>query len=77
MLGKRVRELVFIMFTMLLILVLAAAVVVYAAFPHRGLDVPRYPWVGEAMRKAVRSLPTLDNHRVGRHAEGRARQHAP
>ena len=55
------------MFAMLLIMVLAAVVVVYAAYPHRGLDVPRYPWVGELMRKGVRALPTVDNRRERQH----------
>ena len=70
---ERFETLVFIMFAMLLILVLAGAVVVYAAFPHRGVDVPRYPWVGEAMRKGVRALPTLDNQRE----DEREHEHAP
>jgi hypothetical protein len=46
---------------MLVILVLAGAVVLYVAFPHRGEDVPHLPWVGRAMRKGVDSAPTLDN----------------
>jgi hypothetical protein len=46
---------------MLVILVLAGAVVLYVAFPHRGEDVPHLPWVGRAMRKGVASAPTLDN----------------
>lgn len=60
---ERFETLVLITITMLVILAVAAAVVVYAAFPHRGMDVPRLPWVGEAMRKGVRALPTLDNQR--------------
>lgn len=47
-------------FAMLLVLVLAAAVVAYVAFPHRGQEVPGAPWLGEAMEKARRSLATLD-----------------
>jgi hypothetical protein len=43
------------------IVLLAVLVVVYVAYPHRGEDVPSVPWVGEAMRKGVRRLPTLDN----------------
>jgi hypothetical protein len=49
--------------TMLLIVLIAGVVVLYVAFPHRGEDVPRTPWVGEAMRKGVGMLPTLDNQR--------------
>ena len=47
-------------FVMLAILVLAGLVVLYVAFPHRGEDVPAAPWVGEAMRKGVAVLPTID-----------------
>jgi len=50
-----------ILLVMLGIVVLAALVVVYVAFPHRGHDVPSAPWVGDAMRKGVNLLPTLDN----------------
>jgi hypothetical protein len=46
---------------MLVILVLAGTVVVYVAFPHRGEEMPHAPWVGDAMRKGVDLLPTLDN----------------
>jgi hypothetical protein len=50
-----------ILLVMLGIVVLAGLVVVYVAFPHRGHDVPSAPWVGDAMRKGVNRLPTLDN----------------
>lgn len=46
---------------MLVILVLAALVVLYVAFPHRGEDVPAAPWLGDALRRGVESAPTLDN----------------
>jgi hypothetical protein len=52
-----------IVVAMLLIMILAGAVVLYVAFPHRGEDVPHTPWVGDAMRKGVEMLPTLDNQR--------------
>lgn len=52
-----------IVFAMLGILALAALVVLYVAFPHRGEDVPHTPWVGDALRKGVDRLPTLDNQR--------------
>ena len=52
-----------IVLTMLLILALAGLVVLYVAFPHRGEEVPHTPWVGEAMRKGVKALPTVDNQR--------------
>jgi hypothetical protein len=53
--------LIFIVIAMFLIVLLAVLVVVYVAYPHRGEDVPNAPWVGEAMRKGVSLLPTLDN----------------
>lgn len=52
-----------IVLTMLVIMVLAAVVVLYVAFPHRGEEMPRTPWVGDAMKKGVNRLPTLDNQR--------------
>jgi hypothetical protein len=48
---------------MLVIMVLAAVVVLYVAFPHRGEEMPHTPWVGDAMKKGVNMLPTLDNQR--------------
>ena len=53
-----------VVLAMLAILVLAGAVVLYVAYPHRGEEVPHTPWVGEAMRKGVDALPTLDNQRA-------------
>jgi hypothetical protein len=44
---------------MLVILVLAALVVTYAAYPHRGEEVPAAPWLGDAMAKAVDAAPTI------------------
>jgi hypothetical protein len=51
----------FLVVAMLVILVLAGAVVLYVAFPHRGEDVPHLTWVGRLMRKGVQNVPTLDN----------------
>lgn len=48
-------------------LVIAAAVVLYVAFPRRGADVPHAPWLGDALKKGVEALPTIDNT-VGRDA---------
>jgi hypothetical protein len=48
---------------MLLILVLAGVVAAYAAFTHRGADVPAVPWVGDAMERAVAAVPTLPGER--------------
>jgi hypothetical protein len=54
---------IWLVLTMLAIMLVAGVVVIYVAFPHRGEDVPNAPWVGEAMRKGVQRLPTLDNQR--------------
>ncbi|WP_295660489.1 hypothetical protein [uncultured Nocardioides sp.] len=58
-----------IILTMLLVLVAATGVVVYVAWPHRGADVPGAPWLGDAMRKGVERLPTLeeDQHADAQH----------
>jgi hypothetical protein len=42
-------------------LVLAGLVAIYVAYPHRGEEVPHLPWLGEAMKRGVDALPTLDN----------------
>jgi|1186.fasta_scaffold119443_2 hypothetical protein len=54
---------IWIILAMLLIVAVAGLVVVYVAFPHRGEEMPHTPWVGEALRKGVKRLPTLDNQR--------------
>ena len=46
---------------MLPIVVIAVLVVTFVAFPHRGEDVPKAPWLGEAMSNLADVLPTLDN----------------
>jgi hypothetical protein len=50
-----------ILLAMVFIVALAGLIVLYVAYPHRGEDVPNAPWVGDAMRKGVNLLPTLDN----------------
>lgn len=55
-----------IVLVMLGIVVLAAAVVVYVAYPHRGQDVPAAPWLGRLMRRGVTSLPTLEHEDADR-----------
>lgn len=42
-------------------LLVAAAVVLYVAYPHRGEQMPVLPQVGEAMRKGADALPTLED----------------
>ena len=49
-----------IVVVVLVALVLAAAVLVYVAFPYRGEETPGHPAVGAAMRRGVESLPTID-----------------
>jgi hypothetical protein len=49
-----------IVVVLLLALVLAAVVMVYAAYPYRGEQTPVTPRLGDAMRRGVRSLPTVD-----------------
>ena len=44
-------------------LLVAAAVVLYVAYPRRGEAVPHTPWLGTALRRTVHRLPTLDNQR--------------
>lgn len=48
-----------IILVMLFVLVAAAIVVVYVAYPHRGEQVPVVPQLGDAMRKGVDALPTI------------------
>jgi hypothetical protein len=56
-----VSRVIWILFAMLGIILLAGLVMLYVAYPHRGEEVPNAPWVGDAMRKGVNLLPTLDN----------------
>lgn len=42
-------------------LLIAAAVVLYVAYPRRGEEVPHAPWLGSVMKRGVDSLPTIDN----------------
>ncbi len=53
-----------IVIAMLVIVAIAAAVVAYVAFPHRGEDLPGATWLGDAMSRAVESLPTVDDEVV-------------
>ncbi|MCW2858134.1 MAG: hypothetical protein JWR52_3749 [Marmoricola sp.] len=51
----------FLVFAMLVILIIAAAVVVYVAYPHRDQEVPGAPWLGEALKRGVEAMPTLEH----------------
>ncbi len=50
-----------IILMMTLGVLVAGAVAVYVAYPHRGEDMPLVPQLGDAMRKGVDSLPTLED----------------
>ena len=56
---------------MLVILVIAGAVVLYVAYPHRGEEVPGAPWLGDAMKRGVDTVGDL----LEAPAESRHRQH--
>jgi hypothetical protein len=49
-----------IVVVLLVALVLAAAVMLYVAYPYRGEQTPVSPLLGQAMRRGVEALPTLD-----------------
>jgi hypothetical protein len=49
-----------ILLVMLLCVAIAALVVVYVAYPHRGEEVPHVPWLGAGLMRGRQKLPTLD-----------------
>ncbi len=49
-----------IVLVMAVILVVSVLVLTYAAFPHRGHDLPAAPWLGQAMAKAADAVPTIE-----------------
>jgi hypothetical protein len=63
-----------IVVVLLLALVLAAAVIVYVAYPYRGEQTPVHPAVGNAMRRSVQSLPTIDVAEAESRADHRAQK---
>ena len=50
-----------IVLMMTLGVLVAGAVAVYVAYPHRGEELPVVPQLGDAMRKGVDALPTLED----------------
>lgn len=54
---------------LLLSLAVAGAVVLYVAYPRRGAEVPHAPWLGQAMKRGVEALPTLDNQSAAARSE--------
>ena len=63
---------VVLVLSMLAILVIAGAVVVYVAYPHRGEEVPVAPWLGEVMRRGRGAVGDL----LERPAGEREREHS-
>ena len=51
-----------VLLAMLVILVLAGAVAAFVAYPRNGENLPAAPWLGDALERTVRSLPTLSDH---------------
>jgi hypothetical protein len=58
--------LLWVLLVMLLILLVAGLVAAYAAFTHRGADVPAVPWVGDVLERTVSAVPTLPGDRLRR-----------
>lgn len=54
---------------MLVILVIAGAVVMYVAYPHRGEEVPGAPWLGDAMKRGVDTVGDLMERPERQHAD--------
>jgi hypothetical protein len=75
----------YVVLSMIVIVAVAAVVVVYAAYPHRGRDVPVIPWVGGAMRKAKDAVTVVepdgthdhDAHLAASLSDGRKRRSRP
>ena len=69
---------------MVAILLVAGAVVVYVAFPHRGEEVPGAPWLGEAVKRGVDTVgdviegagEVLDERIAGRSSDARTHEHS-
>jgi hypothetical protein len=49
-----------IVLAMLACLAVAGLVVAYVAYPHRGEQMPKAPWLGDALGRTVEKAPTLD-----------------
>ncbi|WP_435771181.1 hypothetical protein [Nocardioides sp. SYSU DS0651] len=56
------RNVLFVVLAVLTSMVVAGLVVVYVAYPHRGMQVPYVPWLGDALQRAVGSAPVIDEH---------------
>jgi uncharacterized membrane protein len=56
-----------VIIAMAAILVVAAVVVVYVAYPHRDQDVPGAPWLGDAMKRGLDVMPDALEDEFSRH----------
>jgi hypothetical protein len=50
-----------IVMALLVTLLVSGLVVVYVAYPHRGLKVPVVPWLGDLLSRAIDSAPVIDD----------------
>ncbi len=50
-----------LLLAMMLTLLVAGAVVVYVAYPHRDQEVPVAPWFGDVLKRGVEAMPTLED----------------
>ena len=65
-------EIMFLILMVLLgIVLLAGLVVLYVAYPHRGEQVPRAAWLGDALQKGRNVLPVLDEDGYARSTTSR------
>ena len=68
----------FIVVAMFVVLVIAGLVIVYAAYPHRGEEMPRASWLGEAMTRAADAAPVIEpeaeDHQMLHDREAHARR---
>lgn len=55
-----------LLLAMTAILVVAGAVVLYVAYPHRDQEVPVAPWLGDALKRGVDAMPTLEDQHTRR-----------
>lgn len=49
----------FAVLAVLVALLVAAAVLVYVAYPYRGQRTPLHPAVGQTLQRGVQALPTM------------------
>ena len=48
-----------IVITMIIIVAVAGAALLFAAYPGRGAKVPGVPWLGTAIERAADAVPTI------------------